>query len=419
MDDQIQEGEHPFMHFNEFIKLNEQIWHEYFRGVFNEMLRKKLTLQDGGIILFPNIILFTQTDNHYIVELLGANRGYHGLTTKIHKEKSTQKYLYQFDYEEDPGYKGSLFHVEDTESKNRGMSGIDGGLLSKAIDIDKLNDRFGFRDHWPASQLSRANEKDGPLITFYGKIQPFYFNNCVLVNRLNDFYRIKDIVHMTIVNKNYSKEFYKDDLNVNLQDHFFQNKLLGVKHCKEEKIEDFALSSQFVNTFLIPNIRETTIGEFLFQNPSFIQKAFSCKQFLYEKELDWIEGNPNLDEKFINPDMLLEKDDGYFNICDLKLPKLNKKNLTKGKHKRRRFVDDVQEGIAQLANYEEYFHFDKNKELAKSKFNIEVLHPELILIVGNYENLKAEEVREATRSLKSNYRIIDYDTLNALFLNKI
>ncbi|CAH0289527.1 Shedu anti-phage system protein SduA domain-containing protein [Peribacillus frigoritolerans] len=407
------------MQFNEFIKLNEQIWHEYFSRIFTGFLKKQLTLQDGGKILFPNIILFTQTDDHYIVELLGANRGYSGLTTKKHKEKSTQKYLYQFDYQEESGYEGSMFRFESSDNKViRGMSGMDGFLLSKSIDKNKLNQRFGFRDHWP-TQLVRANEENGPLITFSENFPGCYFNNCVLVNRLNDLYRVKDIVHMTIINKKYSKEFYKEDLNKNLNEAFFQGSLIGVKYCKEEKIEHFVLSSQFVNTFLIPNIRETTIGEFLSKNPSFIQKALSCKQFLYEKELEWVEGNPNLEEKFINPDILIEREDGYFNICDLKLPKLDRKNLTKGKHKRRRFVDDVQEGIAQLANYEEYFHFDKNKEFAKSKYNVEVQSPELILIVGNYENLRAEEVREAARSVKSNYRIIDYDTLNALFLNKI
>jgi hypothetical protein len=322
--------------------------------------------------------------------------------------------LHQFDYEEGSSYKGALFHLMGYENKQVGMGGINGGLLSKTIDQDKLKNRFGFLNHWPDTTIFRTNAEDGPLITFSENFQSFFINNCVLVNSLNEFYRVKDIVHMTIINKDYSKDLYILELNKNLN----EDMLFGVKYCKEEKIEDYVLS-QFVNTFLIPNVRETTIGEFLSKNSSFLQKALSCEKFLYEKELEWIEGNPNLDEKFINPDILLKNEDGYFNICDLKLPKLDKKNLTKGKHKRRRFVDNVQEGIAQLANYEEYFRFDRNKEFAKSKYNIEVHNPELILIVGNYENLKAEEVREAARSLKSNYRIIDYDTLNALFLNKI
>lgn len=52
-------------------------------------------------------------------------------------------------------------------------------------------------------------------------------------------------------------------------------------------------------------------------------------------------------------------------------------------------MDNLQEGIAQVANYEEYFHFDRKKEFAKSKYNIEVLNPDLILIVRKLRKLKS------------------------------
>jgi hypothetical protein len=52
----------------------------------------------------------------------------------------------------------------------------------------------------------------------------------------------------------------------------------------------------------------------------------------------------------------------------------------------------------------------------RNKYNIEVSNPDLILVVGNYENVRPEEIEQAKRALRSNYYIIDYDTLNAMFL---
>lgn len=402
------------MRFQDFIEINEKLWDEYFSQIFREILYKNMVLEDGGVLLFPNVMLFTETDTHYIVELLGATRGYQGLTTKIHKEDSTLKYLYQFEYDIDDNYEGAAFCL------NGGNINFKNLLISRPIDTEQLHNRFEFHSHWQGPSLIRQGNETGPLLTFGKNFSSCYLNNCVLVNRFEDIYRVKNIVHMDITKKNNSKSYYEQHMKAKLSERINStDDLHGMIYCKEPQIEDLMLSNQFLNTFLIPGLRETTIGEFLKLNPQFIQKALACKSFLYEPAFDWIEGNPDPDEKNINPDLLLERADNKFNICDLKLPKLDKKNLTKGKHKRRRFVDAVQEGIAQLVNYEEYFTFDKNREFAKNRYNVEVEEPELILIVGNYENLNVEEVREASRSLKSNCRIIDYDTLNALFLNKV
>lgn len=192
--------------------------------------------------------------------------------------------------------------------------------------------------------------------------------------------------------------------------------LFGVLHLNVRD-EGATLAGQFVNIFLIPSLPETTIGKFLVENPTFVKRAFSCKNFLYEKELEWIEGNPNPDEKSIRPDLMLEKENGFYDICDLKTAALSKQRITRGEHRRRRFIDYVHEGMAQLGNYEDYFKFEKNRAYAFSKFKIKVDQPNLILVVGNYENAPRNEIEEASRMLRPNFQIIDYDTLNSMFLN--
>lgn len=136
------------------------------------------------------------------------------------------------------------------------------------------------------------------------------------------------------------------------------------------------------------------------------------------KKFEWIEGNPKPKEKYIQPDLMLEREDGNYDICDLKTVIASKKRITKGQHCRRRFIDYVEEGIAQLANYDDYFRFKKNADWAWSEYKVKVNSPRLILIVGNYENASRAEIEEAIRRLKSNYQIIDYDTFNALFLGR-
>jgi hypothetical protein len=130
----------------------------------------------------------------------------------------------------------------------------------------------------------------------------------------------------------------------------------------------------------------------------------------------WIEKLHQNKDEAINPDLLIEREDGYFDIYDLKTAALDKTSITKGNRARRRFIDYVNEGIAQLANYEEYFTFPKNQELAWQKYQVKVRNPQLVLVVGNFENVNKEEIEEASRAIR-NITIIDYDTLMQLFLN--
>lgn len=118
-----------------------------------------------------------------------------------------------------------------------------------------------------------------------------------------------------------------------------------------------------------------------------------------------------------NPDLVIERRDGFFDIVDLKTIIDKSKNITKGAHKRRRFIDYVNEGIAQLNNYRDYFRYEKNRNHAFSKYKIKVQVPKLYLIVGSYDNVNDDEVREACRSHRDDLVIIDYDTLNSLFVN--
>jgi hypothetical protein len=394
------------MQFDEFCKAHTEVWHRYLKKFYVAITRNEMVLQEGKI-LFPNLVLYTETSHHYLAELFGSSSKYKSLVPRRHVESSTLKYLYQFaDTEDNP-----MFLMNARCNSLRSL------LLSRDIDESKVKQRFGIdvRKMY-TSHLSMAKD-GGSLLSFGPEFRSCYLDNCLLVNTHQEIYRIKSILNLTVVSKNMSLLDFLEDMR-SLHPWPVQSTLdlLGVYYIPRGSAWAYMLSGQFANLFLVPSLREQNIGEFLQENPIFLRTALNCVDFLYEQQLEWQEGNPNPDEKYIQPDLLLKLVDGHWDICDLKRPLLEKKKITKGEHSRRRFLDYVAEGIAQLANYEHYFSFKGNSQYASRKYGISVDNPKLILIVGNYENVDMEDIRQASRMLKPNYLVMDYDTVNASFL---
>lgn len=394
------------MEFDEFCKTHTEAWGRYLSRVYSTIAKGKTKLGEG-ILLFPNMVLYTETDDHYLAELFGASQKYKRLVPKRHKESSALKYLYQFaDTEENP-----LFALN---ARNWFLKSL---LLSRDIDANRVKERFEFDPYEAYPTRLSMTKEGGCLVSFGPEFQSCYLDNCLLINTCEQIYRIKPILNLTVVSKALTAPDFLEDMK---SKHVWPVKttqeLVGISYCSSRTASARILSGQFANLFLVPSQEERNIGKFLHQNPDFVRHALGCVDFLYEQPLEWKEGNLDSDEKYIQPDLLLKRADDYWDICDLKRPMLDKAKITKGKQSRRRFIDYVQEGIAQLANYEYYFGFPANVAYAIKKYQVLVESPRLLLVVGNYENADISEVREAARMLKTNYAIIDYDTLNANFL---
>ncbi len=407
--------------FQKFVKATTDVWESYLRTIAN----LPLELDGGGSLLYPNIALFVRTNSHYILELFGSSEVYKALSVKTHEESNINKYLYQFELEKEEE-STPLFSASSnttTPVTNAGMTNL---VLSSPAAIEKFEKRFAFvQPYKQGYSIIKGINTSGSLIRFGEAIHEFTFSRCTLLNTLDDSYRAKYINYMQILSSSFNMEEYKSILERRL----FQSipiqgistttdGLFGVQYIPDTEHHSRLLSGQFANMFLIPGIRETTIGEFLRANPNIVHQAFGCSSFVYEPELEWIEGNEKYpDEKKINPDLVIERRDGFFDIVDLKTIMDKSKSITKGAHKRRRFIDYVNEGIAQLNNYRDYFSYEKNRNHAFSKYKIKVQEPKLYLVVGSYDNVNDTEVREACRSHRDDLVIIDYDTLNSFFMN--
>ena len=194
------------------------------------------------------------------------------------------------------------------------------------------------------------------------------------------------------------------------------NEVKGIHVIESSEIVK-ATVSQFQSMYLQPGLRETTIGDFIKTHPEVIKLAFNAKQFEYEPSLKWLEHDGTCQDSYINPDLIIENQNGHWDIYDLKTALLDKPRITKDDRKRRRFIDYVSEGVAQLANYREYFNYEENKSYALDKYGIKVSNPKLVLVVGNWDNFDPEEVAQASRFLDKNIEFIDYDTFTQLILS--
>lgn len=361
-----------------------------------------------GRLLFPNLVLYAETEDHYIAELFGCTLKFDELTERVHKESSTIRYLYQFtDNSENPLFK--------LDGRNNGLINL---LLSRDIDIENVKKRFGFDPYEIHPTRLIMKKEGGSLLSFGSNFQSCFLNNCLIINNYEQFFRMKDILHISIVSKTLARENFIAEENEKCHWPVSDtSELYGIHYVPDNVVESYKLSGQFTNIFLIPGIREPNIGKFLHKNPPIITKACNCKEFLYKKPFKWLEGNSNPNEDHIQPDFMLKSSTtDYWDICDIKKPLSDKENLTKGGHPRRRFIDDVSDGIAQLANYGQYFLYSANANYAKERYGIEVNLPQLILVVGNYENADIQEIKDASRSIKANYTVIDYDSLNVAYL---
>lgn len=394
--------------YDTFTQLSYDFWKRYLQRVSALQQRGSIIqVKDGVkspntlILLYPTILVCTQTNEYFISELMGSQQDFNDLKLKRNKVSSINHYFYQFNIDAtDP----ALLIDNKYDLKFHNM------LFSHPVDLDSLYQRFPYLAISDEPKIV-AGSGYGAVIEIRNRSNFISFQNCTLVNRYSSALRMKHLLQAVVIHRETNSKQYLDFLKQ------FQETehIYGIQYINFRDEEPYKVASQFASIFLFPNLHETTIGEFLKSHPEIIKIALNTPRFEYEPYFEWQEGNPNPEEQAINPDLLIQRLDGYFDIYDLKRALLDRTKLTKGRRRRRRFVDYIAEGAAQLAHYDNYFRFPKNQEYAFEKYQVRVSDPHLVLVVGNFENINITEIDEACRMLK-NFEIIDYDTILHLYL---
>lgn len=388
------------MLFDKFKSDCEKYWNEYFKIIE----KNSINISSPGTPLFPSHISFMDFGNYYGVELLGAELKPKPLKKKITKYKDVTDYFNLF---KDPVNKPVL--------KFEGGNGLTHLCFIQGGDLEVAQKRFPFIDLY-TSRIG-AKGAQGAMFEFSQNLEDIFFERCAIINQSEGLFRCKNILFLAIFIKSvtsvelitfYSKLLESSDGNGSTVIH-------GIFTAGKDK-ERILMASQLQNLYLSSGVHETTIGDFLAGSPEILKSVFKTDRFVHEPSLKWIEHDGSVQESSINPDLFIKRADGKYDIIDLKLALLNKKRVTIGSRARRKFISSVIDGIAQLANYKFYFSFEKNREYALEKYDIDIDEPTLTLVVGSMENVYVDEVIEALRA-HAEMNIIDYDTIVSTYLN--
>lgn len=357
-------------------------------------------------IYYPTTMLCVESEKKvFSVELLGLTKERKSLRIKkrdnisiqqltlIDRKKKTDSALYTF------GGRGGIsnFMLSDAESEK-----------FQSLQDSPLAEKFRMRVEirGDSTYVIGFNENSTSCIV----------SDCMLSYVNNNVYRLRYIHQLMMFNAELSVEKIIDELDSMINRD--GDKVFGVHCFSDEKEIPWVKASYLMNLVLNDKIHETTIGDYLNENSDILLNALSYKNIVYEPSMEWLEKTKDNTDSYINPDALLQRMDGYYDICDFKKGLTKRKSLTKGERRRRRFVDEVNEGLAQLDNYEEYFKFTQNAQHALERYNVEVHMPRKILIIGNIENAKQDEVLQALRG-RTNTLVVDYDSLVSSYIGAI
>ena len=135
--------------------------------------------------------------------------------------------------------------------------------------------------------------------------------NSVLVNRRENLFRCKNILELFIVKSSISRnelfELFEQPTNVG-----FVKGVHTVPFYKRRITDNWRAIYKVCIFF--PGLRETIIGEFINTHPDLIRKAFKTSHFLYEPYLEWLEHDGTVEDKAINPDLIVRRPDGLYDI---------------------------------------------------------------------------------------------------------
>ncbi|MFF3633983.1 Shedu anti-phage system protein SduA domain-containing protein [Streptomyces sp. NPDC002250] len=394
--------------FDDFKKTTKSIIEKHFTEVNRLVTSRIYRPARGEIFLFPSTLLFTQTKTHYSLELIGAMRKQQRLQAKERQAESINQVVNNFPSSDDTRY---MFTTEGNQPSNllvtyRGMN-----LLCDSPG-DSLQRRFpGVHAFTSQSPLIGFSEHHTYLPLNAEPMRSIILDNCMLISRKAGVARPK-----------FANFFYACSIEADASEitrdlagmaPVHNEPVVGVQVASPEKTEAMRTAAGFATLYL-QGVRETTVTAFIEKHGGIIEKTFDADRVFYQATLPWREGNPDPNEEAIQPDILLRTKEGSWKIVEFKLPLLDKA-LTAGPRARRRLTHTVNDGVQQLANYEEYFTSAENLAAAREVLGEFPATPELVLVVGSDENFNAEEVREATR-LHRPFDIIDYDTLMRLYL---
>ncbi|WP_281309444.1 hypothetical protein [Flavobacterium flavigenum] len=374
---------------------------------YYEFTRKNIfnnNIKSINQLTYNSQIRIGETNEHFIVELLGAKNFYPEIGISLStRAVETVISINHFILGSKKNFDNDMAVLDFSGS----FCNITGIHLSSAKDIKETESRIGIK----IIKDGIRKEKSTIPLKFDKNSNNSIMQEVDLLRTESSRIYYRYIKTLIIVEKSYTLINFKNWLENKIKEKWDLNHFIGINHNSNHNTLSkslFSLSEQ--------NISERIIDKFISDHVEQFATSMGYKRALPQIKLKWKDKNDKDPSESI-PDYIVESKDGYYHIIDLKKGFLGK-DLVKGKIGRKRFIDYVCELIAQLKNYERYFDKQANRDYAKSKYGIEVNNNiKLIGIVGNYYEYNEEEVAQVLDQYDEKISIISYFDLASLINN--
>jgi hypothetical protein len=355
----------------EFVKVNGQFWGEHLKEASQHLPVSHRT-ELPGPMLFPRMMVLTETPDWNILELVGLSREYRTLEVRRQKLGSVEEY----------------FGVADGDA----VMTLPGENLFKDATIATTAGRQALDSRFPTAASLVGDEYVGPgeeLLKFApGNYSTF--DRTLLVHTAGDSLRAHWVNFAIAIHRSEPAGKYLDFLQTysNARPHLDPIGTISLP------IDPAVLKADpFESTYLAHGLQDSTVDEFLGKHEEILLSVFGATKLVRE---------PALGDD-LHPDFILERADGSHIVARLELPVVDTAN---GKKRRRVFRTPVQDSAAELAKYAEYFKTADNRSQVKSKYDVDVADPRQLLIVPSQE----------TVTPAAGVEVVDYDTILRLHL---
>jgi hypothetical protein len=378
------------------------------------MSKGQLTPTTGTACLFPSTVVFTETPTHKSFELFGARRHYRGLQAKKHSSGSFDLVVGGFDFDGPTTY---MVGVQDPTLPTTCGVVIQNQAIIPATHLFELDRRFpGLRKLFGTQLLSMVSTDCFKAIDGQRIDNILIVDKCLLANSCGQIVRARYTNLLFAVSNSLSEQEVLGHLKNYVTER--PDAAAGLSFVQAGEVEATIRAGQFTTMYL-QGLKETTLTKFLEDQPEILEGALGAVKIFPQALLSYQEGRPSPKVEDIQPDFIVRRDDGTCFIVEFKLPLLNKDHVIRSKDgRRKRFVDTIADGIAQLQDYSDYFAIDANRKYAEQRLGERIADPNLVLVVGTSENVNLAEAQKLALRSSPPPLIMDYDTLTWMLLKQ-
>ncbi|MFF0340061.1 hypothetical protein [Kribbella sp. NPDC004875] len=355
----------------EFVKVNGQFWGEHLKGVAGHLPVSHRT-ELPGPMLFPRMMVLTETPDWNILELVGLSREYRSLEVRRQKLASVEEY----------------FGLGDGGTV---VANLEGENWFKDATIATQAGRQALDERFPTAANMLGNEVVGPAEELLRFAPGNYttFDRALLVHTAGDSLRAHWVFFALAIHRSEPADKYLDFLRsyTSSQPHLDPAGTISLPVDAETLKAD-----AFESTYLAHGLQDSTVDEFLDKHESILLSALGATKLVRQPAL----GDTH-------PDFILERADGSHIVGRLELPVVDTVN---GKKRRRVFRTPVQDSAAELARAAEYLANPEQRSQVKSKYDVDVTDPRQLVIVASQEPVPPT----------AGVEVVDYDTILRLHL---